>query len=370
MRRGTYAALAVAATLLCAAGPAAAASKNVQLLDTLPEAKNATAINFLQYKKAPKAKGEPKQRGPFDVMLVTGRFGLKTYCARRPGPPEAARRDHSRGTATAGRPAVEYPPSNPDVDVLAERGHGRRREAQARAAVARPARVRGLDESRTGRTRPERRDEHRRRLRRRRQGAGRPEAAHVQAAADGPHDHLHQRLQWLWTGGPASTDPPGAGARLGVRAADHRHRPARPAQPGRLPDAAGRPVPPGRRHRLLARRRRRRRGHRLGRRPRRHARLLDRGPPLRPAAGARSAGRRRSTRSRTRAAGCRAREVGSSDRTQPAASMHNSWRPIGYDAPATDPRYRKGELLLGTEEDFGPARERVPRPRASSRSRR
>ena len=29
--------------------------------------------------------------------------------------------------------------------------------------------------------------------------------------------------------------------------------------------------------------------------------------------------------------------------------MHNSWRPIGNDAPR-DKRYKKGELLLGTEE--------------------
>jgi hypothetical protein len=34
--------------------------------------------------------------------------------------------------------------------------------------------------------------------------------------------------------------------------------------------------------------------------------------------------------------------------------MHNSWRPVGLNAPLTDRRYIKGELLLGTEEDFGP----------------
>ena len=37
--------------------------------------------------------------------------------------------------------------------------------------------------------------------------------------------------------------------------------------------------------------------------------------------------------------------------------MHNSWRPIGLSAPLTDWRYIKGELLLGTEEDFGPGSE-------------
>jgi hypothetical protein len=34
---------------------------------------------------------------------------------------------------------------------------------------------------------------------------------------------------------------------------------------------------------------------------------------------------------------------------------HNAWRPVGKDAPRGDRRYRNGELLLATEEDFGPA---------------
>jgi hypothetical protein len=33
---------------------------------------------------------------------------------------------------------------------------------------------------------------------------------------------------------------------------------------------------------------------------------------------------------------------------------HNAIRPVGRDAPRGDDRYRKGELLLMTEEDFGP----------------
>ena len=37
------------ALLFTFAGPAYGASKNVELMDTLPEAKNATAINFLDY---------------------------------------------------------------------------------------------------------------------------------------------------------------------------------------------------------------------------------------------------------------------------------------------------------------------------------
>jgi hypothetical protein len=34
---------------------------------------------------------------------------------------------------------------------------------------------------------------------------------------------------------------------------------------------------------------------------------------------------------------------------------HNAWRPVGRNAPKGDSRYRRGELLLATEEDFGPA---------------
>jgi hypothetical protein len=65
----------VAVVLAALASPAFAASKNVELLDNLPEAKNATAINFLEY----------DNRG--DVMLVTGRFGLKSYSLADPAHP-------------------------------------------------------------------------------------------------------------------------------------------------------------------------------------------------------------------------------------------------------------------------------------------
>jgi hypothetical protein len=63
--------------LLVIAAPASGASKNVELLDNLPEAKDATAINFLSY-----GKHKP------DVMLVTGRFGLKSYSLDDPAHPK------------------------------------------------------------------------------------------------------------------------------------------------------------------------------------------------------------------------------------------------------------------------------------------
>ena len=80
MRKSALAVCALAVPLLAFAAPASAtpvsgASKNVELVDNLPEAKNATAINFLQYKKRSWGYGSKR----VDVMLVTGRFGLKSY---------------------------------------------------------------------------------------------------------------------------------------------------------------------------------------------------------------------------------------------------------------------------------------------------
>ena len=76
MSRGLRAALGVVGALLVFATPAGAVSKNVKLQDNLPEAKYATAINFLQYKHGD------------DVMLVTGRFGLQSYSLRDPAHPK------------------------------------------------------------------------------------------------------------------------------------------------------------------------------------------------------------------------------------------------------------------------------------------
>ena len=75
MRRAGAMAAALAAVLVFAV-PAGAteqppgAQKNLELERTLPEAKYATAINFLQY-----GHGRHKR----DVMIATGRFGLISY---------------------------------------------------------------------------------------------------------------------------------------------------------------------------------------------------------------------------------------------------------------------------------------------------
>ena len=45
---------------------------------------------------------------------------------------------------------------------------------------------------------------------------------------------------------------------------------------------------------------------------------------------------------------------------------HNAERPIGRNAPRGDARYKRGELLLITEEDFGPAKDYCSRPACSA----
>jgi hypothetical protein len=83
--RGTGVALAAAGCLLATAAPAGAAEpppgaiKNMEFVTNLPEGRQATAINFMTYGKG------SKQR---DVMLITGRFGLKTYDMSDPESPE------------------------------------------------------------------------------------------------------------------------------------------------------------------------------------------------------------------------------------------------------------------------------------------
>ena len=113
------------AALLVFAAPASGASKNVELLDNLPEAKDATAINFMSY-------GEHEA----DVMLVTGRFGLKSLFAGQPGDPELLDEITAEELRLPGDPPVNPSRPPPDLHVLAERGHGPRPGPQARAAFA------------------------------------------------------------------------------------------------------------------------------------------------------------------------------------------------------------------------------------------
>ena len=102
------------AVLLGLSAPAFGASKNVELLDNLPEAKNATAINFLSYSNRS------------DVMLVTGRFGLKTYSLSDPANPALLDEITAEELRLEGDPPVDFTPDsaprstfwqNEDMDV-------------------------------------------------------------------------------------------------------------------------------------------------------------------------------------------------------------------------------------------------------------
>ena len=172
-------------------------------------------------------------------MLVTGRFGLKTYSLDDPATRELLDELTAEDLRLQGDPPVDFTADtapistfwqNEDMDV------DRKRKL---ALLSRdPRAYAGLDDPRAGRARPERRDEHRRRLRRRREGPGATAAAQLPAASDRPHDHLHQRLRVAVDRRPRATTKQQTEPRLDVRAADHRHRPEQPAR------AAGYPTKP------------------------------------------------------------------------------------------------------------------------------
>src|SRR3954462_9017312 len=110
--------VALGAVLLTIAAPAFGASKNVQLVDNLSEAKNATAINFMPYSKGR------------DVMLVTGRFGLKSYSLAAPANPVLLDEISAEELRLPGDPPVDFSPDaaprstfwqNEDMDIDRER---------------------------------------------------------------------------------------------------------------------------------------------------------------------------------------------------------------------------------------------------------
>jgi hypothetical protein len=105
LRRGALATCGAVASLLAVASPAFAASKNVERVKTLPEGKWATAINFLNY---------GTQGG--DVMLVTGRFGLKSYSLKDPANPKLLDEITSKQLELPGDPPTDFTVSQPGGD--------------------------------------------------------------------------------------------------------------------------------------------------------------------------------------------------------------------------------------------------------------
>src|SRR4051794_22101516 len=85
--------------------PAFAVSKNVQLVKTLPEGRWATAINFLSY-------------GRQDVMMVTGRFGLKSYSLADPRNPRLLDEITSQDLQLPGDPPTDFTVNEPGGDPV------------------------------------------------------------------------------------------------------------------------------------------------------------------------------------------------------------------------------------------------------------
>jgi hypothetical protein len=331
----------VAALLLAWASPAFAVSKNVQFLDNLPAAKNATAINFLSYADRS------------DVMLVTGRFGLKSYSLSDPAHPVLLDEITADDLRLTGDPPVDFSPDaaprstfwqNEDMDVDRQR---------KLVLISRDPRAYAGSTSREpGETDPN--------------GATNIAGVYIVDAKDPRRLRLlaFQQLptghtttcvngcEALWTGGPASTttqrDQLGwtFGRPIIVTDLTNPRKPvAHPMEPVDLfrrdgitayshdvqVDAAGIAWVSGD-------------GGTRG--------YWTRGRHFDP------------VQERERAAtaldpipyaGGGLPSTVTADET--GGFEHNAWRPVGRSAPAGDPRYRDGELLLATEEDFGPPEE-------------
>jgi hypothetical protein len=338
--RGKALALAIAgASLLAFTAPASAASKNVKLADNLPEAKYATAINFLQYKHHR------------DVMLVTGRFGLKSYSLRDPAHPRLLDEITSEDLRLPGDPPVNLDESkgplstfwqNEDMDVDRER---------KLALISRdPRSFLGSTSREPGQADPN--------------GATNIAGVYVVDAKDPgelellsfeqlPTGHTTTCIngcRWLWTGGPAATTTQ-QGAPLHWMFG----RPiivtdlSDPKNPkGHTMD----PVDLFRRDGTTAY------SH--------DVQVDDMGIAWVSGDGGTrgywTKGRHWDPFERTRRRATPLDPIPYAGGGLPASITadttggfeHNAWRPVGRNAPRGDARYRKGELLLATEEDFGP----------------
>jgi hypothetical protein len=333
-------ALAIAGALLVFAAPASAASRNVKLLDQLQDAKYATAINFLQYKHKS------------DVMLVTGRFGLQSYSLRDPRHPKLLDSITSEDLRLPGDPPVNFDESKGPVSTFWQNEDMDVDQDRKLALISRdPRSYAGSTSREPGEADPN--------------GATNIAGVYVVDAKDPgrlkllsfeqlPTGHTTSCIndcRWLWTGGPASTT-------------------AQKAAP--LNWTGGRPI-------IVTDLRdpRHPRGHTMdavdlfrrdGATAYSHdVQVDDAGVAWVSGDGGTrgywTEGRHWDPvdgRSRTATpldpvpyAGGGLPASVTADTT--GGFEHNAWRPVGKDAPRGDKRYRRGELLLATEEDFGPA---------------
>ena len=229
---------ALGASLVFAAPAHGARSKNVELLEDDPRGEEATAINFLEY--GGRRWSDRSGTRTLDVMLVTGRFGLKAYSLENPTKPKLLDELSAERLKLEGDPDVDFGPpdtsaprstfwQNEDMDVDQDRKLvllSRDPRAYAGTTDAAPATRDGATNI-AGVYVVDARD---------------PEALRLLAFQELPTGHTTTCVndcQWLWTGGPASThEAAGAAAELDVRAPDHRHRPERSAPAAGVPDAA------------------------------------------------------------------------------------------------------------------------------------
>ena len=198
MRKGVLATAGALALLLAMTSPAFAVSKNVKHVKTLPEGKWATAINFLDY---------GKKKG--DVMLVTGRFGLKSYSLANPAKPKLLDQITSQDLELTGDPPTDFTVSAPGGDPKSTFWQNEDMDVdQTRklALISRdPRSYRGSTSREPGEADPN--------------GATNIAGVYVVDAKDPadlkllsfvqlPTGHTTTCIndcQWLWTGGPAAT---------------------------------------------------------------------------------------------------------------------------------------------------------------------
>jgi hypothetical protein len=326
---------------LALAGPAFGASKNVELVDNLSEAKNATAINFMNYDRAG------------DVMLVTGRFGLKSYSLKDPANPVLLDEVSAEDLRLQGDPPVDFSPDaaprstfwqNEDMDVDTKRKLvllSRDPRAYAGSTSREPgepdpngatniAGVYVID-------------------------ARNPEQLKLLSFQQLPTGHTTTCVndcKALWTGGPASTTTQQStlgwtfGRPIIVTDLSNPRKPrAHPMDPVDLfrrdgvtayshdvqVDAAGIAWVSGDG------------GTRGYWTDGRHFDPLE--------------GRARQATALNPIPYGGGGLPASVTADETGGFEHNAWRPVGRSAPKGDDRYRRGELLLATEEDFGPAEE-------------
>ncbi len=329
------------AVVLALAAPAfgASASKGVELVDNLPEAKNATAINFLQYRRR-------------DVMLVTGRFGLKSYSLADRGNPVLLDEIDAEALRLPGDPEVDFSGATPfstfwqneDMDVDKRRKLvllSRDPRAYAGSTTREPGEADPNDATNiAGVYVIDARD---------------PSDLSITSFQQLPTGHTTTCIngcRWLWTGGPASTT-----TQRDVRGWTF----GRPIIVTDLSDPAnpkGYPMDPVDLFR------------RDGVTAYSHDVQVD-------AAGVAWVSGDGGTRGYW-TSGVHFDPLQGQNRTATALDPipygggglpesvtgdttggfeHNAWRPVGASAPQSDPRYAAGELLLATEEDFGPPEE-------------